>query len=58
VTIDQWRSYAVRLGISGSDEPRAKQQAFSRAMKGLQAANAIGIWEPHVWIAYPNIWNR
>ena len=50
-TMDQWREYAYRLGISGSEEPRARQQAFDRAMKALQAAGAIGIWEPHVWIA-------
>lgn len=51
VTMDQWRSYAYRLGISGSEEPRARQQAFDRALKTLQAAKAIGIWEPHVWLA-------
>jgi hypothetical protein len=51
VTMDQWRDYAYRRGISGSQEPRARQQAFDRAMKTLQAAKAIGIWEPHAWIA-------
>jgi hypothetical protein len=51
VTMDQWRGYAYRLGISGSSEPRARQQAFDRAMKTLQAAKAIGIWEPHAWLA-------
>ena len=49
--MDQWREYAYRLGISGSEEPRARQQAFDRAMKALQAAKAIGIWEPHAWVA-------
>ncbi|MET4513728.1 hypothetical protein ABIB81_003045 [Bradyrhizobium sp. I1.7.5] len=51
VSMDQWRAYAYRLGISGSEEPRARQQAFDRAMKTLQAAKAIGIWEPHAWVA-------
>lgn len=51
VTMDHWRNYAYRFGISGSEEPRARQQAFDRAMKTLQAAKAIGIWEPHAWIA-------
>ena len=51
VTMEQWRNYAYRLGISGSEEPRARQKAFDRAMKTLQAAKAIGIWEPHAWIA-------
>jgi hypothetical protein len=50
-TMDQWRSYAYRLGISGSEGPRARQQAFDRAMRTLQTAKAIGIWEPHAWIA-------
>ena len=27
VTMEQWRDYAYRLGISGSEEPRARQQA-------------------------------
>jgi hypothetical protein len=51
VTVEQWRIYAYRLGISQSEEPRARQQAFDRASKALLAANAIGIWEPHVWTA-------
>ena len=58
VTMDQWRNYAYRLGISGSEEPRARQQAFDRAMKTLQAAAAIGIWEPHVWVAQANRANK
>ena len=33
VTMDHWRNYAYRLGISGSEEPRARQKAFDRAMK-------------------------
>ena len=51
VTMEQWRRYAYRLGISGSDEARARQKAFNRALNQLQAAKAIGIWEPHTWLA-------
>jgi hypothetical protein len=51
VTMEHWRKYAYRLGISGSDEASARQKAFNRALIQLQAANAIGIWEPHAWIA-------
>jgi hypothetical protein len=51
VTMDQWRKYAYQLGISTSEEPRAKQQAFDRATKALLATRTIGIWEPHAWIA-------
>jgi hypothetical protein len=51
VTVEQWRTYAYRRGISESEEARARQAAFGRAITALLAANAIGIWEPHVWIA-------
>jgi hypothetical protein len=51
VTMDQWRNHAYRRCVSGSSKPRAKQQAFSRAVEQLQELKAIGIWEPHVWIA-------
>jgi hypothetical protein len=49
VTVDQWRTYAYRMGVSTSDEPRAKRKAFQSATEALIAANAIGMWEPHVW---------
>ena len=48
---DEWRDYAYRCGISTSGQPRAQQVAFERAVRQLQAVRAIGIWEPHVWIA-------
>jgi hypothetical protein len=51
VTMQQWRDYAYRLGVSGSDEPASRQKAFNRAMAALQSAHAIGVWEPHVWVA-------
>jgi len=51
VKVEQWRIYAYRRGISESEEARARQAAFGRATTALLAANAIGIWEPHVWIA-------
>ena len=35
ITQDQWRDYAYRQGISGSDEPRARQLAFRRAHETL-----------------------
>jgi hypothetical protein len=52
VTIEQWRIYAYRRGISSSSESRARQKAFNSAMVALQAAKAIGVWEPHVWPAW------
>lgn len=50
-TIDQWRDYAYRRGISPSDKPRARQAAFQRAVQSLCAAGLVGIWEPHAWPA-------
>jgi hypothetical protein len=49
VTIDQWRDYAYRTGISTSDKAHAKSTALSRASDALLAVRKIGIWEPHVW---------
>lgn len=49
VTVDQWRSYAYQMGVSASDEGRAKRLAFQRAIDALVTGGAIGIWEPHVW---------
>jgi hypothetical protein len=51
VKVEQWRIYAYRRGISSSSEPRARQKAFNSAVVALQAAKAIGVWEPHVWPA-------
>jgi hypothetical protein len=50
VTVDQWRDYAYRLGISGSSEPRARQIAFQRAHEALIAAKQVGEWDPLAWI--------
>jgi hypothetical protein len=50
VAIERWREYAYRLGISHSNEPRAKQQAFKRAWDGLLVASKIGVWDDQVWI--------
>jgi hypothetical protein len=35
VKVNTWRTYAYLKGISGSDEERAKQQAFKRASEVL-----------------------
>jgi hypothetical protein len=51
VTVDRWREYAYRMGISTSDEPRAKQKAFKAGSDTLVAAGHVAIWEPHVWLA-------
>ena len=51
VTVDQWRDYAYRSGVSGSDKPRARQAAFQRAHSALVTERKVAMWEPHVWLA-------
>jgi hypothetical protein len=49
VTVDQWRQYAYRRGISTSDEPRAQQQAFKRATECLIGDQHVAVWGNCVW---------
>lgn len=49
VTVGQWRDYAYRMGISASDEPRARQTAFKRATEHLISERQVGFWSDHVW---------
>jgi hypothetical protein len=51
VSVDQWRTYAYRLGVSGSSEARARQLAFQRAHSILVTARKVTVWEPHAWLA-------
>jgi hypothetical protein len=48
-TIDQWREYALRRGISTSDKERATRMAFVRATESLVAARRVAIWDGHAW---------
>jgi hypothetical protein len=50
-TIEKWRQYAYRRGISPSEEPRARQLAFKRASEHLVGAQSVAIWDQHVWPA-------
>ena len=50
-TIDRWRQYAYRSGISAGETPRARQMAFERASQQLVAAQAVGIWDQYAWAA-------
>jgi AAA domain len=52
VTVEQWRSFAYKIGISTSDKPHSKGVAFNRGSEALLDANKIGIWEPYVWPAF------
>jgi AAA domain len=49
VTFEQWRTYAYRRGISTSDEPRARQQAFKRATEYLIGEEHVGAWDNQAW---------
>jgi len=49
VTVEQWRTYAYRRGVS-KGEPRAQQKAFKTALEALAVRNRIGIWDPYVWL--------
>jgi hypothetical protein len=49
VTIDQWREYAYRSGISAGDS-RARQKAFATAFEKLVGGGKIAVWDPHVWV--------
>jgi hypothetical protein len=51
VTISQWRDYAFRIGISGSNDDHAKRTAFLRGSEALLVAKKIASWDPYVWPA-------
>jgi hypothetical protein len=51
VTLQQWRECAYRRGISASEEPRARQQAFRRGTEQLIATGAVGVCGNYVWLA-------
>jgi hypothetical protein len=50
-TLEVWRDYAYRMGISASQEPRAKQTAFKRASELLIRDGFVAEWDPYVWLA-------
>jgi len=50
-TLERWRDYAYRMGISASDTTdRAKQKAFRIASDNLIASQLVGVWNEQVWI--------
>jgi AAA domain len=50
-TVERWREYAYRIGISPSEKPRARQAAFQRASQYLVASEFVAIWDETAWIA-------
>jgi hypothetical protein len=49
-TLDAWREYAYRRGISPSEKARARQAAFARASEYLTDEQIVGVWDNNVWI--------
>jgi hypothetical protein len=49
ITLEQWREYAYRRGISASSEPRARQKAFKTNSDFLIAEGLVGVWDDSVW---------
>jgi hypothetical protein len=51
VSVEQWRQYAYRRGISAADTtPQAQQKAFRRASENLIGAQRVGVWDNQAWI--------
>jgi hypothetical protein len=52
VSIELWRQYAYRRGISAADTtPRAQQKAFRRACEHLIGAGRVTVWDNQVWLS-------
>lgn len=49
ITIEQWRTYAYKLGVSTGEE-RARQKAFKSAFEHLNGSGEIAVWDPYVWL--------
>jgi hypothetical protein len=45
-----WSEYAFNSGLGAGDEPKRKNQAFSRARDKLIEAGAVCMWNEYVWI--------
>jgi len=52
VTVERWREYAIRCGIS-SGEDRARRKTFQSAKEALIAEGVIVVWEPYAWRSGP-----
>jgi hypothetical protein len=50
VTIEQWRAYAYRMGISEADSSDAKRMAFNRAFKKATAKGLVKVWDSFVFL--------
>jgi hypothetical protein len=49
-TVEQWRAYAAKAGITQGEGNDALRKAFPRAHETLIADDIVGCWTPWVWI--------
>lgn len=49
-SVTHWRRYADARGLTDSDIPNTKRQAFLRIRSRLQSKGFIGLWNDTVWI--------
>src|SRR6516165_9045474 len=50
VSLETWRQYSYRAGVSTSDDGSAKRKAFQRASEHLIAACRVGFYDEKVWL--------
>ena len=50
VSLETWRQYSYRAGVSTSDDASAKRKAFQRASEHLIAAARVGFYDEKVWL--------
>lgn len=51
VSVELWREYAYKRGISDADNSDARKKAFKRTKASLAAKGRVGVWDERVWIA-------
>lgn len=51
VSLDQWREYLKRAGVTNRDNPNSERSQWSKIQKGLSEKGVVGIWDAHVWLA-------
>ena len=52
VSVECWKKYCIRHGLSDSDSPETQRKAFNRAKGRLQKLDNIYILDDHVWRRY------
>ena len=50
VSVETWRDYAYRAGISDADNPEARKKAFQRVRDALKAKGRVWEYEVQAWI--------